>query len=85
MNYILKELKLIEKKKNLLLKKKNLFFNRNILLNSFLLNKILKLHNGKNFINFNMAEKYIGFKFGSFLKTRKWGKKDWAKKKKKGK
>lgn len=66
LNYLPKS---IIKQKN---KKKTLnIWDRDAVIPSFLLNRLVKIHNGKEFKTIKITQEKIGFKFGEFSLTRK--------------
>lgn len=51
--------------------KKLKIYNRSSIIPSFLINKTIKVYNGKEFKPLLITEDKIGFKFGEFIFTRK--------------
>lgn len=45
--------------------------NKNLIILPEYINKNVNVYNGKTFVNINITEKMIGYKFGEFINTRK--------------
>lgn len=66
LNYLPKSIiKQLKKKKNL-----NIWA-RDAVIPSFLVNRLVKVHNGKEYKTVKITQEKIGFKFGEFAHTRK--------------
>ena len=50
---------------------KNIILNKNLIILPEYLNKRFNIYNGKMFINKQINESMIGYKFGEFISTRK--------------
>jgi len=57
--------------KQFITKKNLIVWDRGAIIPSILLNRIIKVYNGKEFKTFKITQEKIGFKFGEFAPTRK--------------
>lgn len=57
-------------KKNLIKKKETIWYRQSVI-PFFLVDSLVKIHNGKDFKQVKITKEKIGFKFGEFSQTRK--------------
>jgi len=69
-NFLNKAIEKLAQKKRLNSKKKIKIWSRNSVIPSFLIGKIVFIHNGKEFKKITITREKIGFKFGEFSSTR---------------